>query len=411
MKTKINKNIFAAAFCFFSFLFFLDAQFASADEYNCCITKDGCMEIGSSLTVNDCTSRYSGHPVSQECGSLSGCTGDSTKFASCISKCDTDYSITDAAGRRACKEKCAAGTNTDPSSPTSPSSGGGNFSYTPMEEIPGFGRPTSFPEYLLTVYKFLLWSIGVAALLMISVGAFMYITSAGNNAAMGKAKGIITDAIAGVILALVSWVILYTINPALVTFRSIGQLEGAANQQYADSGGKEYPQIDADMPKNCTAQEWQDLFKQVSTDTGVDKCILQAVAAKESGCNKVPNRTGPGNGDCSVVQIRAQANCGTSCDELEKNPAKALACAAKYLKSCEGKVRNSPEEQKIRDIYAGYNGGCGALRPSKSCAGQTNNFGNGYLAWDCPKDCGGLCKTVGFTATFWSLYQKCKQGG
>jgi len=94
-------------------------------------------------------------------------------------------------------------------------------SYTPMEEIPGFGKPTDFPEYLMAVYKFGLWIVGLSAMLMILIGGYMYLTSAGNNAAMGTAKKIITDAIAGLILALVSWILLYAINPDLTIFKAI----------------------------------------------------------------------------------------------------------------------------------------------------------------------------------------------
>jgi hypothetical protein len=98
------------------------------------------------------------------------------------------------------------------------------FNYIPMEEIPGFGRPADFPSYLMAIYKFGLWTIGIAALLMITIGGYMYLTSAGNNASMQKAKKVITDAIAGLILAMISYLILYLINPDLIKIK-IGSVE------------------------------------------------------------------------------------------------------------------------------------------------------------------------------------------
>jgi len=95
--------------------------------------------------------------------------------------------------------------------------------YIPMEAIPGFGRPEDFPSYLKAIYKFGLGAIGISAMFMIVIGGFTYLTSAGNNAQTSKAKEIITDAIAGLILALVSYLLLYTINPDLVNFNSINQ--------------------------------------------------------------------------------------------------------------------------------------------------------------------------------------------
>jgi hypothetical protein len=106
---------------------------------------------------------------------------------------------------------------------TQPSTPGGAqpafSSYVPMEEIPGFGRPRDFPTYFMSVYKFGLWAIGICALLMVVIGGYMYITSAGNKSSAELAKKYITDAIIGLILAMLSWLILYVINPDLVTYK------------------------------------------------------------------------------------------------------------------------------------------------------------------------------------------------
>ncbi|MFA6383626.1 MAG: hypothetical protein WCX17_04365, partial [Parcubacteria group bacterium] len=92
------------------------------------------------------------------------------------------------------------------------------FNYTPLEKIPGSDtvEMTDFYVYINAIYKFGIWAIGIAALLMISIGGFMYITSAGNNSSMEKAKGVITDAVVGLILALTAYLLLYIINPDLV---------------------------------------------------------------------------------------------------------------------------------------------------------------------------------------------------
>jgi hypothetical protein len=94
----------------------------------------------------------------------------------------------------------------------------GPFSYTPLEKIPGSDTVAmvDFYVYANAIYKFGIWAIGIAALLMITIGGYMYITSAGNNSSMEKAKSVITDAVAGLILALVAYLLLYIINPDLV---------------------------------------------------------------------------------------------------------------------------------------------------------------------------------------------------
>jgi len=91
-----------------------------------------------------------------------------------------------------------------------------SFSYTPMETIPGFATDGNFYNYIAAVYKFGIWGVGISALLMITIGGYMYMMSAANVASAEKAKGVITDAIIGLILALVSYLLLYEINPNLV---------------------------------------------------------------------------------------------------------------------------------------------------------------------------------------------------
>ena len=280
------------------------------------------------------------------------------------------------------------------------------YSYTPMETIPGFGKPTSFSAYISAVYKFGLWTIGISALLMITLGGYMYLTSAGNTSQTGKAKGVITDAIIGIILALFSWLLLYTINPDLINLTAADKVNMAIETAATNYDGT-YPKIESTLPSDCKSAEWKAIFEKASASTGVDKCILEATAAKESCCKQVPART-QGGRDCSVMQIAAQANCGASCETLEANPQQAVECAAKYINTCSSKWRTNNEEQKVRDIYAGYNGGCGALAPSASCAGQTNSFGNAYQKWDCPKDCGGYCPVPARTTVFLNYYNQCK---
>lgn len=93
------------------------------------------------------------------------------------------------------------------------------FNYTPMEQIPGYGAPSDFFDYIAVLYRFGIGAVGIAALIMLAIGGFMYITSAGNNASMEKAKGVITDAIVGLLLAVSAYILLYTINPDLVKLK------------------------------------------------------------------------------------------------------------------------------------------------------------------------------------------------
>jgi len=72
-------------------------------------------------------------------------------------------------------------------------------------------------DYLESAYKFGIAIVAILAVVMIGVGGFMYIvTSAGNAGKLANAKEIITSAILGLVMALLSWLILFVINPDLV---------------------------------------------------------------------------------------------------------------------------------------------------------------------------------------------------
>lgn len=93
-----------------------------------------------------------------------------------------------------------------------------SLDYQLLENIPGTENisGSDLPAYVSALYKIALVVVTLSAVLMISIGGFLYLTSAGNTASMSNAKGIIFDAIIGLIIALSAWLVLYIINPDLV---------------------------------------------------------------------------------------------------------------------------------------------------------------------------------------------------
>ncbi|NTW46042.1 MAG: hypothetical protein HGB18_03270 [Candidatus Moranbacteria bacterium] len=108
------------------------------------------------------------------------------------------------------------------------------FTYEPLEPIPGAEDAAKLPDYITGIYKFALWAVGIAAMFMITIGGGMYLTSAGNTSAMGNAKGVITDAIIGLVLALFAWFLLNLINPSILS----GDLSVFSTVGVASSGSQ-----------------------------------------------------------------------------------------------------------------------------------------------------------------------------
>lgn len=298
-----------------------------------------------------------------------------------------------------------------------------NFSYTPMEEIPGFGRPTDFVSYIMAIYKFGLWTIGIAALLMITIGGFMYLTSAGNTSQTGKAKGIIYDAIAGIILALSSWLLLYVINPDLVRIQPLKPLAGAPGLGAAGVPGAgggpagttqgykaACPDVSSTNPIDFSKASSDEKISldsacdkyDFSNSAGVDPKILKTIAQLESSCgaNKGPSSSGA-YGLMQILPSTASSMAGRviSGQELINDDKLSIELAAKYIKTYSGTTCVSAAKDKDAAIFGGYNSGygCGsgacssdkhALCASSDCSGA--------LAFECCVNPGGLDESVNY---------------
>ena len=79
--------------------------------------------------------------------------------------------------------------------------------------IPADAKPGQVFEAL---YRFGLGLVGISAMVMIVLGGVMYMLAGDSKDRTTRGKNYITNAIWGLVLALVSWLILFTINPDLV---------------------------------------------------------------------------------------------------------------------------------------------------------------------------------------------------
>jgi 3D (Asp-Asp-Asp) domain-containing protein len=84
-------------------------------------------------------------------------------------------------------------------------------------------------EYLVAIYKLGQIFGTIIAIAMIMMAGFMWLTSGGNQAMIGQAKDHISSAVIGLALLFGSYVILTTVNPALVRFSPIQIFLGHRN--------------------------------------------------------------------------------------------------------------------------------------------------------------------------------------
>jgi hypothetical protein len=94
--------------------------------------------------------------------------------------------------------------------------------YTPLVQIPGLGATVTISSYLIGIYNFFLSIVGIVAVLMLILGGMRYISAAGNSSAISDAKSMIGSALWGLLLALLSWIFVSTINPDILYVRQPG---------------------------------------------------------------------------------------------------------------------------------------------------------------------------------------------
>ncbi len=249
---------------------------------------------------------------------------------------------------------------------------GADFNYKLLETVPGFlsaGEAYSFNQYVSAIYKFLIWTAGITSLFMISLGAYMYITSAGNQAAMSKAKTFIFDAAIGLILVLVAWLILYTINPNLVSLQGVSEesQEGTATEAGTLPAGTlsdtEAREKLAAAGISVNASEPTTSLQGIPSST-VDKLIklkqesgvnITVTGGTEKAGHSITTNHGPGN---AVVDIKVSSGDQAAMNNYLKNNRGTLGITTVFSSS--GYTDNTTVNEPAGVYHLEFTRGSGA---------------------------------------------------
>lgn len=151
-------------------------------------------------------------------------------------------------------------------------------------------------EYLAAIYKYAIAVMGIIAVIMIIVGGVVWITSGGIPERVNQAKTIIVRSVVGMILAVGSYTLLYTINPELVQFRNLKVLtiQGVPLTDIAD--------IDFRTGGSASTNEFSDTILTSNTVGGPD------IATDAARCEASPSQPS-GIGDTKYL---GQLDCNSS---------------------------------------------------------------------------------------------------
>jgi hypothetical protein len=130
-----------------------------------------------------------------------------------------------------------------------------------------------------------MWVVGICALFMITIGGFSYMTSAGNTSKASVGKGIITDALIGLILALVAVLLFTVINPNITAVNL--QITPVST---SGTGTGEEP-VTPTTPANCTGDVPANSTICTSTEPDAQTEITLVSTCAEAPCTYKCNTT------------------------------------------------------------------------------------------------------------------------
>lgn len=219
-----------------------------------------------------------------------------------------------------------------------------DLKFDPQVDIPGmsdvFGQKQeggysiecdSIGKYIIVVYRYAVGTVGIVSAIVLMWGGFVWLTAAGNSERIGNAKSWIAASLSGLVIVLASYMILYIVNPDLVSFKPIcPQPKKPDNINWElGNGCCQYSTNSLRPVKTCMAQMSQaycdDVRSKIDQDTNIpvfmdvkyvpygtcdtEKNICNEPSAEKiTGCCKWRE-----NGEFTCVQIDKDR-----CDTLHK---------------------------------------------------------------------------------------------
>lgn len=176
-------------------------------------------------------------------------------------------------------------------------------------------------QYIAAIYKYAIGIVGILSGIMIVVGGLLWLTAGGAADRISTAKSFIESSLVGLVIALTSYLLLYAINPKLTEFDSLRvryiervETPGASSAASlaedlppeALTSGNHSAFISPEQYKLATGKDMPSksdiilMMDRIAQEKGIDKCLLDAIVAKESGYK--PNRLGHDE-DVSRTQV------------------------------------------------------------------------------------------------------------
>ncbi|MFA7662509.1 MAG: transglycosylase SLT domain-containing protein [Patescibacteria group bacterium] len=233
----------------------------------------------------------------------------------------------------------------------------------------------SMNEYFKLVYDWSIGAISIIAVVMIMIAGFQWITAGGNEKGIGEAKQRIKNAIFGLVLVGVAFLLLQLVNPAVLSsnilipkiVRLLGLASGGGNSGNCTQMMGDAVSYSTGWLGDAKRDQWDEQLRAAAESNNIDCDYLKAIMLTESYSD--PDLISP-MGACGLMQVLPgtadMLGFGNRCLSGETLAQENLNAGAKYVAQLS---QNSKIDGDFNLIAAGYNAGLGANDSSEDCPG------------------------------------------
>lgn len=136
------------------------------------------------------------------------------------------------------------------------------------------GSLSTLGNYVKSIYNYLILIVGLVAAIALMIAGIVWLTAGGNSARISSAKSWIGGSLTGLVLALSSYLILQTINPALVDFRD----QNITSISQSTTGC-----CKLDNEKDATGAFTGEKDKAMTVESSATECYNRAIELNEAG--------------------------------------------------------------------------------------------------------------------------------
>lgn len=285
--------------------------------------------------------------------------------------------------------------------------------------VGGVSVVSSLPQYILLWYRYAIGICGLAATIMAVYGGFRYLMGS-SSGDIGAGKKIIEDAIAGMLIVLGAYVILYNISPATTQLRmpdinairpcnpNLGQFQTSAN--FGEAGQRCIADADCGNGGTCMLFDAQPtllraILFEAAQRTGamqngaeMGRCSTgaenEACRCSGQGCLATNDAVGSVAGTVALTYPRAiGAGVGQAYDNIANAQGvgatawAVVSSPASYLSGAWGSISNSMGEVRLEMIAPRTNSGGSGARNCQSGLTCTYLPNSGAMAinWKCQR--------------------------